>query len=208
LIYHIVKSATQNTLSKKILVKGFILLFLLLLACPAKTVEPAHIRYDADTPSEYELKAIYLYNFLKFVHWPDNKCHLNKNRSHQIAVLGESPFNQVLIALQEKLRKNDKELQVTFYGPYRKNMELSCCCLLFITESERSNLSSILNQLAGEPVLTVADADSFMDRGVMITLVSLKNKIRWVINRQPVNASGLKMNAKLLDIAVKVIDEK
>ena len=161
-------------MSKKRTLLGCVsLLVILLLACPAKTVEPAHIRYDADTPSEYELKAIYLYNFLKFVHWPDSKCHLKKNRSHQIAVLGESPFNQVLIALQEKLRKNDKELQVTFYGPYRKNMELSCCCLLFITESERSNLPSILNQLAGKPVLTVADADSFMDQEAVIPAARL-----------------------------------
>ena len=201
------KAPTHMMQNKRTLSGLICLVILLLLACPARTVEPAHIKYNADRPSEYELKAIYLYNFLKFVKWPDNKCYLHKGRTNQIAVIGDSPFNQVLIALQEKLRKNDKELQVTFYGPYRGDMELSCCCLLFITESERSNLPSILDQLAGKPVLTVADADSFMEQGVMITLVSRKNKIRWVINRQPVNASGLKMSAKLLDIAVKVIDE-
>jgi len=182
-------------------------LLVLFLACPARTVEPAHIRYNADTPSEYELKAIYLYNFLNFVKWPDDSCNLHEGRSHRIAVLGDSPFNQVLIALQEKLRAKDKKLEITFYGPYRKAMELSCCCLLFITESERNNLPSIIDQLAGKPVLTVADDDAFINQGVMITLVSHKNKIRWAINRQPVNESSLKLSAKLLDIAVKVINE-
>jgi hypothetical protein len=182
-------------------------LLVLFIACPARTVEPAHIRYDTDTPSEYELKAIYLYNFLKFVKWPDDACNLHEGRSHRITVLGDSPFNQVLSVLQEKLKTNDKELHLTFYGPYRQDMELSPCCLLFITESERDNLPGILNQLKGKPVLTVADTDSFLNQGVMITLVSLKSKIRWEINRQPVNESRLKLSAKLLDIAVKVINE-
>lgn len=199
---------TTYARKKKRFLRGWaIVLLVLFFACPARTVEPAYIRYDKNTPSEYELKAIYLYNFLKFVKWPDEPCNLHKGQSHRISVLGDSPFNQVLLVLQEKLKTNDKELHLTFYGPYRKNMELSPCSLLFITESERDNLPVILNQLKGKPVLTVADADSFLNQGVMITLVSLKNKIRWEVNRQPVNESRLKLSAKLLDIAVKVINE-
>ena len=200
---------TVDALRKKQTLLGWVCLFIfLLIAWPARTVEPAYIKSDTSTPSEYELKAIYLYNFLKFVQWPDNKCHLHDGQSHQIAVLGDSPFNQVLLSLQEKLRAKDKELEITFYGPYRKDMELSCCCLLFITETERNNLQRILKQLAGKPVLTVADTDTFIDQGVMITLVSRNNKIRWAINRQPIPESGLKLSAKLLDIAVQVIDKK
>jgi len=201
-------TALTYSLRNKPTLSGCIFLFiLLLLACPVRTAEPSHIKYDTNTPDEYELKAIYLYNFLKFVKWPDNKCHLHKGRSHRIAVLGNSPFNQILITLQKKLRDKDKELEITFYGPYRKDIELSCCCLLFITQSEQNNLPSILDQLAGKPILTVTDAVSFNTQGVMISLISHKNKIRWEINRKPVNESGLKLSAKLLDIALKVIDE-
>jgi YfiR/HmsC-like len=196
-------------MSKKRTLLGCVfLLITLLLACPAKTVEPTHIRYNADTPSEYEMKAIYLYNFLKFVKWPTDPCNLLGGKSQHIAVLGDTPLSHVLMDMQEKLKKHGKDLRLSFYGPYRSDMKFSCCCLLFIAGSERNNLSSILDQLTGKPVLTVADADSFMNRGVMISLFSQKNKIRWGINRQPVNVSGLTMSAKLLDIAVKVVDEK
>jgi hypothetical protein len=182
-------------------------LLILLLACPARTVEPAQIRSDADQPSEYELKAIYLYNFLKFVQWPENSCKMPDDSSHRIAVIGDSPFNQVLRDLQQKLRQKGQNLQITFFGPYRKDLDLTCCCLLFISATEQDNLPNILVQLAGRPVLTVADTEAFMDQGVMITLVSRNNKIRWAINRQPVTQSGLKLNSKLLDIAVKVINK-
>ena len=195
-------------MSKKRTLLGCVfLLITLLLACPAKTVEPAPIRYTTDTPSEYEMKAIYLYNFLKFVKWPTDPCNLLGGKSRHIAVLGDTPFKHVLEDMQEKLKEKGKDLRLSFYGPYRGEMKLSCCCLLFIADSERNNLSSILDQLTGQPVLTVADGDTFMEQGVMITLFSQKNKIRWGINRQPVNASGFKISAKLLEIAVKVIDE-
>ncbi|MCL7487767.1 MAG: YfiR family protein [Desulfobulbaceae bacterium] len=183
------------------------ILLILLLACPAGTAEPAYIKSKVAPPSEHELKAIYLYNFLKFVQWPQNACTVHDDPSHRIAVIGDSQFNQVLKDLQQKLNQKGHELQIIFHGPYRKDMDLSCCCLLFITATEQDNLPSILAQIAGQPVLTVADTDAFMDRGVMITLVSRNNKIRWAINRKPVAESGLKLNVKLLDIAVKVIDK-
>lgn len=183
-------------------------LFLLLLVCHAQTAEPVPIRHDSRSPSESELKATYLYNFLKFVRWPDDPCNLPEGRSHQIAVLGDSPFNDELRVMHDKLKEHDPELEITFYGPFSDTMELPCCCLLFIAESELNHLPAILKKLAGLPVLTVSDNDASMARGVMITLVPWKNKIRWAINRQPVIESGLKMNSKLLDIAVKVIDEK
>jgi len=199
---------TANILKKKCILPALVNTFLILfIACPARTVEPSSLRDRVNNTSEYEIKAIYLYNFLKFVQWPENSCMMHDGRSHRIGVLGDSPFNEVLRDLQEKLREKDKDLEIFFYGPYRESMDLSCCCLLFITSTEKDNLADILSQLEGRPVLTVADTDGFFNQGVMITLVSQKNKIRWVINRQPVAESGLKLNSKLLDIAVKVINK-
>jgi len=192
---------------KNIIPCWMIILFLLLLACPAKTGESAHLKRDQKVSSEFELKATYLYNFLKFIKWPKEACGLHDGRSHTIAVLGESPFNQVLQAMQEKLQKYDKDLQLIFYGPYQEDLVFECCCLLFIAESERNNLSGIIQQVAKKPILTVSDDDEFMDEGGMITLVMQNNKIRWIINREPVNKSGLQLSAKLFDIAAQVINE-
>jgi len=183
-----------------------IILFLIFMTCPAKTVEPAHIGYDTKAPSEYELKAIYLYNFLQFVQWPKEKCPLPEGKAQEIGVLGDSSFEPVLKALQEKLKTRNKQLKLTFYGPYHEGMDLSDCCLLFISSSELKNLPRILNNLENKPILTVADSNAFINKGVMITLVAHKNKVRWAINRKPVKKAGLRLNAKLLDIAVEVIN--
>lgn len=182
------------------------ILILLLLACPAKTGESAYMN-DHNNPTEFELKATYLYNFLKFIKWPENQCNLHQGRSTMISVLGESPFNQVLKNMQEKLRQIDSDLELTFYGPYREDMEFTCCCLMFIAASEHHNMPLIMEKLTGKPILTVSEENGSVNQGVMITLVEKNKKIRWVINRGPVSRSGLHLSAKLFDIAAKVIDE-
>lgn len=192
---------------KNIIPGWLIILFILLLACPAKTGESAHLKNEQKVPSEFELKATYLYNFLKFIKWPKDTCELHDGRSHTIAVLGESPFNQVLQSMQAKLQNYDKDLQLRFYGSYQEDLVFECCCLLFITDSEQNNFPKIMQQIAKKPILTVSDDDVFMDNGGMITLVMQNNKIRWIINREPVEESGLQLSAKLFDIAVKVINE-
>lgn len=182
-------------------------LLVLFIVCPARTVEPAHAIKNLDTYAENDMKAIYLYNFHKFIRWPENACKAHDGQVHQISVIGDSPLEPILKALQEKLKTTGSEIQVIFYGPYNKEMEFECCCLMFIAESERENLSSILDHVAGKPILTVTDMFASMDEGVMITMVMHENKVRWVINRRPVGESGIKMSAKLLDIAVKVIEK-
>jgi hypothetical protein len=183
-----------------------IVLCLVFLACPARTVEPSPIPREMDAPSEQELKAIYLYNFLQFVQWPKEKCPLPREGANEIVVIGDTSLQPVLQSLQAKLREKNKELILVFHDAYREGMDLSSCCLLFIGSSERKRLAKILQNINGKHVLTVTDSDEFEDSGVMITLLSRENKIRWAINRKPVADADLKMSAKLLAIAERVIE--
>jgi hypothetical protein len=199
---------TPNLHDRQILA-GLTCAILVILCCyQAWTVEPVHVKYNGTTPSEYEVKAIYLYNFLKFVKWPEDACQDHTAGAHRIAVLGTSPFNKVLAALQKKLSLQGKDLDIVFLESYSQDTQLPDCCLLFIAESEHKDIPGILNRINGKSVLTVADSDSFIEQGGMISLVSHNNKIRWAVNRYPVKKSGLQLSSRLLNIAVKVIDEK
>lgn len=193
--------------NRKIINIIIIAILLVFTACPAKTVESVHVvKKDIDSPSENELKAIYLYNFLQFVQWPKEKCNLPHGKSVQICVLGDSPFEPVLRILQKKLELKNQELQLNFFETYHEDLELPTCCLLFISSSEQKNLPKILNSIDDKAILTVTDSGTITPHGVMITLVSRKNTVRWTINREPVKKAGLRLSAKLLAIAVQVMD--
>lgn len=179
---------------------------LVLLA--ALLVRPAdHAQAAQTVPREYELKAVYLYNFLQFVNWPDGPCPTNGGRVEEIAVLGDSPIGESLKALQAELKRTKGvEIAVRFYGPYVEGMDLSGCQLLFITQSELKHIKKIIRGLRSKPALLVADDEDCLDQGCMIALLSQANKIRWAVNRRSVEASGLRMNARLLEMALKVVE--
>src|ERR1700679_3175966 len=71
----------MNTKAAKTVLTG--LLFCLLAAGRAVAQEPA--------PSENQVKAAFLYNFAKFIKWPDDSFP-EKNTPITIGILGENPF--------------------------------------------------------------------------------------------------------------------
>jgi len=80
--------------------------------------------------------------------------------------------------------------------------------MLFISSSEMGRLERILADLKGRNILTVADADGFARRGVMICFVTKENKIRLEINREAAQAAGLTISSKLLRSATIVTEGK
>ena len=182
----------------------FFCLFSVVWAAPLQKVS-----YDGQQKvQEYELKAIYLYNFLQFVQWPDSQLSLSKDGSVVIGIVGESPFGEALEELQANVRKNGmKPVRIIHYGPYHEGLNLRNCNLLFVSSSEKHNFSAIIADVMNAPVLTVAETESFLSYGGMISLVKNNEKIRWIINRPAVEKTGLRCSVQLLSIAVKVLGE-
>jgi hypothetical protein len=168
---------------------------------------PSAAKATPTIPKEYELKAVYLYNFLQFVNWPAGPCTVNGGRVEEIAVLGDSPIGDSLQTLKKELKRSRGiEITVRFYGPYVEGMDLSGCQLLFISQPELRNIKKIIGSLKGRPALLVGDDEDCLDQGCMIALLSQANKIRWAVNRRSAEASGLRLNARLLEMAMKVVE--
>ena len=82
----------------------------------------------------------------------------------------------------------------------------SHCHIVFISESESGRLSEVLAVLKNQPVLTVSDIDNFAESGGMIGFVSNDNKVKVAVNTRSVSNANLRIDAQLLEIAVRVID--
>jgi len=163
--------------------------------------------YGEQKVEESELKAVYLYNFLQFVQWPDSRRGSAPDEALVIGILGDTPVSHSLEELQSSLSKGGKRpIRVTQFGPWREGLGLGSCHLLFLGPSERRNFGRILAELGGAPVLTVADADTFLESGGMIALLEDQGKLRWMINRRSADKAGLRFNAQMLRLAIKVVE--
>jgi len=143
---------------------------------------------------EYQLKAVFLFNFAQFVEWPvaafpDDATPL------VIGVLGDDPFGPTL---DETIRGEQIGRRVLVVRRYRRVEEIGACHILFIGKSESSRLESILAALTGRSILTVSDADHAARRGVMIRFLTEKKKIRLRVNLESTARAGLTISSKLL----------
>lgn len=156
---------------------------------------------------ENELKAVYLYNFLQFVQWPEPRPGATPNGALVIGIVGETPLRQPLEALQASLSAGGRRpIRIVSFGPWREGLDVSSCHLLFLGPSEQQNFGRILAGLGGLPVLTVADAGNFLGSGGMIALTESQGKLRWTINRRAADKVGLRFGAQMLRLALKVME--
>ncbi len=157
----------------------------------------------AEPPSivtEYQLKAVYLFNFTKFIKWPAT-AFANDDSPYSICILGEDPFQEKLdLAVKnETVHKRSVTIQRLKTGQTAK---IKFCHVLFISRSEQKQLDNILAQLHQAPILTVSDMDDFISQGGMIGFYLLKNtKVRFSIDPQTLSETGLVASAQLLQIA-------
>ena len=150
------------------------------------------------SPTEYQVKAAYLYNFGKFVEWP---TRTDSDSSFNICVLGEDPFGPTFSATiaGESIKGKNVLLK-----RIPRAQDAVGCHILFISSSEEARLKEILAALDKTSVLTVSDMPQFTRRGGMIQFVMEANKVRFEVNLTSAERTGLTLSSQLLKVAISV----
>jgi hypothetical protein len=151
-------------------------------------------------PTEYDVKAAYLFNFSRFVVWPARGAE-TANESFAICVLGRDPFGSSLtatIARETVAGKNVVAKQIV------SPQDAGHCQVLFISSSEDRRLKQILEVLGTESILTVSDLPRFTERGGMVQFVLVENRVRFEVNSATTERAGLTLSSELLKVAANV----
>ena len=148
----------------------------------------------AQSSPEYQLKAVFLFNFAQFVEWPAS-AFPEPDTPLSICILGEDPYGRYL---DETVRGETVANHPLTVRRYRTVEEIRGCHILFVSRQEQGHLGEILDSLQGHSVLTVSDAEGFARRGGMIRFVTDHNRIRLRINLEAAKAANLTLSSKLL----------
>jgi len=157
-----------------------------------------------DRSREYQVKAIFLYNFTQFVEWPPS-AFKEKNSPLIIGIAGKDPFGSYL----DEAVKNEKIGEHPLVVHRFETMEdVTGCHILFVNIPDKNVLREHLHKLAERSVLTVGDTDHFIRDGGMVRFVPDNNKIRMQINVTAARDAGLIISSKLLRLAEIVSSKK
>lgn len=151
------------------------------------------------TPSrEYQVKAVFLYNFTQFVEWPPEA--LSGNAPFIIGILGNDPFGSYIDETVAGETMLGHPIQVQRYEDIK---DVKNCHILFISRDQQ--IKEVISALNNHSTLTVSDTDNFANNGGMIRFFTQNNKIRLQINPSAAKAVKLNISSKLLRVA-EIVD--
>jgi hypothetical protein len=171
---------------------------LLLAAC---AVALAHAAPESRAASELELRSAYLYNFARFTSWPASAFR-SGTAPFTFAVLGDTATAGSLRRLLADKRIENRPVTVLDAGTPAECLGAQ---VTFVADEHQKALGEILATLDGHPILTVSEIPSFLRMGGMIRLVRVDESLRFEVNRRSTERGGLRLSARLLQLARAVV---
>lgn len=156
---------------------------------------------QGNASSEYQVKAAFLFHFAQFVDWPAESFK-GTDSPLTYCTVGEDPFHGALDATLDGKTVGARSFRVRHF---KQVQELQACQVLFVGTEEKKAVLSALETVKGGPVLTVGEADHFVQDGGMIGFFLEDNKVRFNINLGAAERAKLKISARLLALAKTVI---
>lgn len=148
--------------------------------------------------SEYQIKAIFLEQFTRFIEWPESATILDTNNTFIIGVFGDNPFGSILENTFEKRKIKNKKVQIRYLSTIE---EIDNLHILFISKSNEKILPDIISATADKPILTISDSEGFSEYGVLLNFYKIEDKIKFEINEKAAHRSGLVVSYILFNLA-------
>jgi hypothetical protein len=153
---------------------------------------------SADINREYAIKAAYLYQFGRYVQWPD-KAFASPEAPFVIGVLGQHPVVSDLEQIAQLKKIQDRPIHIRRFSSAN---DVGPCHILFVAGSlPPKEQSEAIARLSGQNALFVGEAGGFFDWGGAVRFSVEENKVRIHIARKAAEHEGLTISAKLLQVA-------
>lgn len=152
-----------------------------------------------ETSREYRIKAAFIYNFTKFIEWPEQD--ISSLESFDICMVGDERLSVAAAVLQGK-PVNETKLGIRHIDSISEHQD---CKIIFFAISNKKRLEQSLFAIEGMGILSIGDNSNFIDYGGVISLYGKNNQIKFDINQIVADRNGLKISAQLLELANRVI---
>lgn len=145
---------------------------------------------------EYEVKAAFVYNFIKFVEWPAEA--LPPDAPFRACLLGEDPFGG---ALERAVRGDTAGGRAIVVERVPADGAVTACQLVFVPRAYAGRTAALARALGTQPVLLVGESDGFLQAGGAINLVVDGGHVRFDVGVAQAGDRRLRISSKLLRVA-------
>ena len=147
-----------------------------------------------DVTTDVAVKAALLFNFAKFVEWPA----LPAGGPIVVCFVGS---DGIAAAFVETVRGQNIAGHGLDAWVLQDSAKWRTCHMLFIADAETRASTAALAEINPLPVLTVSDGKGFSLAGGIIELYVEGGRMRFAINLDAADRSGLRLSSRLLGLA-------
>ena len=170
------------------------------MACCGSTyAEPPRIV----TAPEYAIKAVFLYNLIKYADWPPQSPQSDPGKPLVIAVIGEDPFGSALDDVVRDRTVRGRQVVVLRTSDLKA---ILAAHLAFVSASESGRAREIVGVLSSRSILTVGDTESTARAGAAVNLVMLQGKVRFDVNQSAARRCNVTLSSQLLKLARQILE--
>ena len=155
---------------------------------------------QAQASKEYQLKALFVSNFTKFVEWTPNRFS-DDNAPIVIGVFADSRYTRELEKAVKNRKVNGRSIVV---NEMRSIEQARGFQMLVFDAAPDAQMKVTLQALRDAPVLSIGESDAFAESNGILNFVREGDKLRFEINLDAAQRSGLKISAQFLKLAKKV----
>jgi hypothetical protein len=172
--------------------KYFSLLFSLLVSLSIQDPQLPEMN-EKDTGAV--VKASYLYNFAKYIDWPEHE----KQGNFIISIMGGDNLYQELVKNYNSKQIGLQQIEIRKLS---KTLNISDCHILYVGKDCRDLLPEIVEKFGSTPTLIVTDGEQSLENGSAIAFVWEKNA--WLFDLKTSNADSLYIGSTLKSLARQV----
>lgn len=164
------------------------------------TLLTSWVKLDGDLAEKAnaKIKAIYIYNFTKYIEWPKNY----KEGKFVIGILGNNP------SLYDELYKMGEVKMVGTQKIEIKNLIsidlVTQCHMVFILPNNSDQLKEIMQKLKDKSSLIITEKPGMTKQGAGINFVVTENKQKIELNKANIEKYKLKIASTLVDMAIAI----
>lgn len=145
----------------------------------------------------HEIHAAMLYNFIKYVQWPDEGA----DGEFVVGVIGEDNVFNTLKLWYDGKPKGSKKYVIKKLS---SSLEASTCQVVYVGKTRSKEFENVKNSVTGKSILTITDGNGLGEKGSCINFKVIDGKLRFELNQGVVTGSNLKVSGQLSSMAILI----
>lgn len=157
------------------------------------------ITLGADRPEETnaKIKAIYIYNFTKYIEWPESY----KQGNFVIGIIGNNlPLLNELNKMAIVKTVGNQRLEIKSITP---NIDANCH-IIYLLSDNSAQLAEVMEKNKNKSTLIITDKAGLAAKGAGINFVIQENKQKIELNKSNIERYKLKVASSLVELAIQV----